>query len=150
MAYAFPDEIIIQYKESFTLIDRDCDGLITTVDLSEMFNSFNEHPTMEQIQDMINAADADGDGAISLEDFLILMSKKTMANDIENEIREAFKVFDRDQDGFLSADDVKEVMMKYGERLTDEEAEQIIRESDHDGDGLLNFDEFVRVMMMAP
>lgn len=40
-------------------------------------------------------------------------------------------------------------MINMGERLTDEEAEQMIREADLDGDGLVSFEEFVRMMMMS-
>lgn len=39
-------------------------------------------------------------------------------------------------------------MINLGERLTDEDAEQMIREADLDGDGQVNFDEFARIMML--
>ena len=40
-------------------------------------------------------------------------------------------------------------MMNLGERLTEEEAEQMIREADVDGDGLVSYEEFARMMMVA-
>ena len=40
-------------------------------------------------------------------------------------------------------------MMNLGERLTEEEAEQMIREADLDGDGLVSYEEFSRMMAMA-
>jgi len=43
---------------------------------------------------------------------------------------------------------LRRVMLSLGERLTDEEAEQMIREADLDGDGQVNFDEFARIMML--
>ncbi|PPS06835.1 hypothetical protein GOBAR_AA13816 [Gossypium barbadense] len=66
-----------------------------------------------------------------------------------DELKEAFKVFDRDQDGFISANELRQVMMNMGERLTMEEAEQMIREADLDGDGVVSFDEFARMMMVT-
>lgn len=42
-----------------------------------------------------------------------------------------------------------QVMMTIGEKLTDEEVEQMIREADMDGDGQVNYEEFVRMMMAA-
>lgn len=43
---------------------------------------------------------------------------------------------------------LRQVMMNLGERLTDEEAEQMIREADVDGDGQVSFEEFARIMML--
>lgn len=39
-------------------------------------------------------------------------------------------------------------MMKLGERLTEEEVEQMIREADLDGDGRVSYDEFARFMSL--
>nr|CAN81743.1 hypothetical protein VITISV_002603 [Vitis vinifera] len=68
-------------------------------------------------------------------------------SEAEEELKEAFKVFDKDQDGYISANELRNVMFNLGERLTDEEAEQMIREADLDGDGQVNYEEFVRMML---
>jgi Ca2+-binding EF-hand superfamily protein len=58
--------------------------------------------------------------------------------DSEEEIREAFKVFDRDNNGFISAAELRHVMTSIGEKLTDEEVNEMIREADQDGDGRID------------
>jgi hypothetical protein len=58
---------------------------------------------------------------------------------------EAFKVFDKDGNAFISAAELKHAMSKLGEKLTDEEVDDMIREADIDGDGQINFEEFVKV-----
>ncbi|GJM95224.1 hypothetical protein PR202_ga11934 [Eleusine coracana subsp. coracana] len=70
-------------------------------------------------------------------------------HDADEELREAFKVFDKDQNGYISATELRHVMINLGEKLTDEEVEQMIREADLDGDGQVNYDEFVRMMMLS-
>lgn len=40
-------------------------------------------------------------------------------------------------------------MIKLGEKLTDQELGQMIKDVDRDGDGLINFDEFVRITMLV-
>ena len=60
--------------------------------------------------------------------------------DKEEELKEAFRVFDRNGDGFISAPELRLVMTNLGEKLTDEEVEDMIREADLDGDGLVNYD----------
>ena len=59
----------------------------------------------------------------------------TMCMSIANE------VFDRDGNGFISAAELRHVMTNLGEKLTDEEVDEMIREADVDGDGQINYEE---------
>ena len=63
-----------------------------------------------------------------------------MNSDTNEEIQEAFRVFDRDGDGFISAAELKHVMNNLGEKLTDEEVDQMIIDADRDGDGKIDFE----------
>ena len=49
--------------------------------------------------------------------------------------------------GFISAAELRHVMTNLGEKLTDEEVDEMIREADVDGDGQINYEEFVKMMM---
>ena len=91
--------------------------------------------------------DADGNGTIDFPEFLSLMARKMKDTDTEEELIEAFKVFDRDGNGLISAAELRHVMTNLGEKLTDEEVDEMIREADLDGDGHINYEEFVRMMM---
>ncbi|KAJ8308523.1 hypothetical protein KUTeg_013397 [Tegillarca granosa] len=72
--------------------------------------------------------------------------KKENPND-EKELREAFKVFDKDGNGYITAAELRHVMTNLGEKLTDDEVNEMIREADIDMDGQVNYDEFVRIMV---
>lgn len=67
-----------------------------------------------------------------------MMARKMKDTDSEEEIREAFKVFDRDNNGFISAAELRHVMTSIGEKLTNEEVDEMIREADQDGDGRID------------
>ena len=69
-----------------------------------------------------------------------MMAKKMKETDSDEELREAFRVFDKDGNGFISAAELRHVMTNLGEKLTDEEVDEMIREADIDGDGQVNYD----------
>ncbi|EOX94620.1 Calmodulin-like 11, putative [Theobroma cacao] len=190
------EDQIAEFREAFCLIDKDSDGFVTMEELATVIQTLDGNPTKEEVQDMISEVDVEGNRTIDFEDFLNIMATK-MKENVADELKEAFKVFDRDQDGFISANEVlsklaravfiflllfpptkeclttnsslkyekisldpstnqipyvigvqlRQVMMNLGERLTVEEAEQMIKEADLDGDGLVSYEEFARMIM---
>lgn len=103
-----------------------------------MMRSLGQNPSESELQDMINEVDADNNGTIDFPEFLTMMARKMKDTDSEEEIREAFKVFDRDNNGFISAAELRHVMTSIGEKLTDDEVDEMIREADQDGDGRID------------
>jgi len=90
-----------------------------------------------------------GDDTIDFPEFLSLMSRKMKDTDTEEELTEAFKVFDRDGNGFISPAELRHIMTNLGEKLTDEEIDEMICEADADVSGQINYEEFVKMMMGA-
>lgn len=145
-----PEEQVAEFKEAFSLFDKDGDGVISTRELGTVMRSLGQNPTDSEIQDMINEIDEDGNGTIDFTEFLSLMVRKIQSNNIDDELRDAFKVFDRDGNGLISASELRHVMTNLGEKLTEEEVEEMIKEADVDGDGHVNFTEFVDLMLAKP
>ncbi|WAR18958.1 CALM-like protein [Mya arenaria] len=87
-----------------------------------------------------------GNGTIDFSEFLMMMARKLKDGDSEEEMREAFQVFDKDGNGFISSAELRNVMNNLGEKLTEEEVQEMIREADIDGDGQVNYEEFVKMM----
>ena len=141
------DEQREEFKEAFSLFDKDGDGCISTEELGTVMRSLGQNPTEAELQDMINEIDEDGNGTVEFNEFLVMMVKKSDPNaDKEQELKEAFRVFDKNGDGFISAEELKLVMSRLGEELTDQELEEMISEADKDGDKQVNFEEFKMMM----
>ncbi|KAF9870834.1 hypothetical protein CkaCkLH20_11733 [Colletotrichum karsti] len=147
IADSLTEEQVSEFKEAFSLFDKDGDGQITTKELGTVMRSLGQNPSESELQDMINEVDADNNGTIDFPEFLTMMARKMKDTDSEEEIREAFKVFDRDNNGFISAAELRHVMTSIGEKLTDDEVDEMIREADQDGDGRIDYNEFVQLMM---
>ena len=109
--------------------------------------SLSQKHTEAEIQGMINEVDGDGNGIIDFPEFFSLMARKMKDTDTEEEFIEAFKVFDRHENGLIYATELHHVVNNLGEKLTDEEVDEMIREADIDVDGHINYEEFVRMMM---
>ncbi|KAK0396115.1 hypothetical protein QR680_001570 [Steinernema hermaphroditum] len=139
-------EQLEEFKEAFELFDRDGDGRITADELGTVMESLGQNPSRQELQDMVNEIDEDGNGTIELEEFVRMMSRKVLESENERELREAFQVFDKDNDGYISARELSFVMCNLGEKLSEEEVIDMIKEADLDGDGRVNFAEFVYMM----
>jgi len=145
------EEQITEFKEAFALFDGDNDGSITSKELCTVLRSVGENPTAAEVDVMIKQVegtfDSDGKGHVDFAEFMSLMSHKMKNTDNDEELIEAFKVFDRDCSGFISAQNLRLVMTNLGEKLTDEEVDEMVCEADLDGDGRINYEEFVKMMM---
>ena len=147
MAEHLTDEQIAEFKEAFSLFDRDGDGNITTKELGTVMRSLGQNPDERELQDLINDIDADGNGNIDFPEFLSLMAKKMKDTDTEEELIEAFKVFDTEGNGVISAMRLRELMETLGTKLPGAEIDEMIQEADINRDGNINYVELVRLMM---
>ena len=81
-----------------------------------------------------------GNGTIDFPEFLTMMARKMKDTDSEEELRESFRVFDKDGNGYISAAELRHVMTNLGEKLTDDEVDEMMKEADTNGDGQISYE----------
>lgn len=113
-------------------------------DLGKALRSLGANPSNQDLQKIVTEMRVPD--PLSLDDFLMVMEKDFPPPDSEEEIREAFGVFDKDGEGTISSSELKHVLMTMGEKLTLEEVELIIREADIDEEGQIRYEQFVKIM----
>merc|ERR1712018_896821 len=136
------------FQEAFTVFDKNQDGTITTKELSTVMRSLGQNPTDAEVQDMINEVDVDGSGAIEFPEFCVMMVKKMQETDTENEIREAYRVFDKERTGMIEASEMRMIFSALPDKLSAEEIDEMLTTADKDGNGAFSYDEF-RLMIGA-
>ncbi|KAJ7357785.1 hypothetical protein OS493_023262 [Desmophyllum pertusum] len=62
------------------------------------------------------------------------------------EYRDAFYMFDRDGNGFITTKELNSIMKSLGFNPTEEDLQQMIFTVDYDDDGRLNFEEYIQLM----
>jgi len=134
-----------EIKDCFTLYDKDNDGKISTQDLGLVVRSLGQNPTEAEVDDI--SRNMIRGPTFGLPELLQVMAKfMGESRNKKDEIRESFSVFDRDGTGMISAAELRHVMTNIGEKLSDQEVDEMIREIDVDHDGQIAYEDMVRLM----
>lgn len=136
-------EQLEEFKSSFQVFDKDLDGVITVHELGIAMRAMGHNPTQIELQEMIEEVDVDKDGAISFEEFVSMMLKTITDVEIQDKTIEAFKVFDRDGSGVIRASELKNIMIKLGEPIDEDEADDLIKLAIQE-DGLIDYVKFIK------
>ena len=136
-----------EFKQAFELFDLNKNGKITHKELKKIMQGLGQDPTEVEIDELVKEIDADGDGQIDFDEFLAMLTRKANTNQIEDDIQKAFKVFDKGNRGKIGINELREIMLGFGEDLTDEQLNVMIKEIDSDNDGYVTFEDFKNVML---
>lgn len=139
-------EQVAEFKEAFSKFDKDGNGSINTQELGAVMQALGKDLSEAELKEFISKVDTDADGVISFPEFLEEMVRGMKAWGKKQDLQEAFRVFDVDSNGYISVDELKQVMAKLGEELSQEVLEAMIHEADVDQDGQVNYEEFVRIL----
>jgi len=144
--HGLTEDLVAEFKEAFMLLDRDEDGVISVSELGVVLKSLGQRPTVTELEQMVTKKDQEGIGQIEFNEFLQMMARQMSGLETEAKLKEAFRVFDKDEDGFLSVAELRRIMTSMGEKMTKDEVDDMISEADKKGDGKVNYQEFVRVL----
>ncbi len=144
------DEIKV-LKICFNMFDVKDQGFLSSNDLDDILRGMGFRPSKEELKDILEEIDEDGSGEIEFAEFCQLCAKFLVEEPDEDtmkaELKEAFRIYDKNSNGYITTDQLREIISELDQRLTPEDLDGIIEEIDEDGSGTMDFDEFCQMMM---
>lgn len=140
------EDQIAECQETFSLFDNRGDGRIYAYQIGEVLRAMGQNPTETEVKKC--GYHNDPEARITFEQFMPIwntINKNRDTSSIE-EFIEGFKVFDKEQNGFINSAELRHLMTNLGERMKDDEVTELLV-GQEDNKGNVNYEEFVKMVM---
>lgn len=132
-----------EYQEAFAFFDKDRDGFVSVKEVGQVMRSVGLYPSEAELEEIRRS----GRTKFDFNEFLNLASKNMTDNKINAaQMREAFRMFDNYGTGVINLLQLRTALQNLGEKLRDEELDELLREADIDADGNVNYEELVQII----
>lgn len=111
-------------KNAFNSFDREKSGSISTETVAEILRLMGQPFNKQTLDEMIEEVDEDKSGRLEFEEFIILAAKFIVEEDDEamaKELREAFRLYDKEGNGFIPTSCLKEILRELDDQLSNTE-----------------------------
>lgn len=114
-------------------------------EIGDVLRAVGQYPTKDEEKKLLK--DHTDGKVVSSKQFYAMVKAHQSANENwEDELREAFNHFDEDGSGTIDTKEIVHAMTKIGQKLTEKQAQEFVREADVDGDGEIDYNEFVAML----
>ena len=136
-----------EIKNIFEKFDSNKDGYVNSTELANIIKSININVSDEELLEIIQEIELEVNGEINFENFLSIVKRRENDIDTEEELLNAFKVFDKEGNGLINLNELKHIMLKVCNNISESEINEMLKEADTDMDGYINYEEFVRSIL---
>ena len=147
MSDQLQEEKVTECKEIFDMFDKDKSGYISTKELADALRSLGLNPTSSELEDIQKEVDQDKTGKIEFKEFLDSFAKHMVETVNEEEFIDMFKIFDKKETGYIFANEFKHILTTIGDRLSKEEADEMLKIANPNADGLIDYRELIKILM---
>ncbi|CAO3686449.1 unnamed protein product [Rhizopus stolonifer] len=155
MSKAPTQEQLDEWKEAFSLYDKKGNSTVSSANLGDLLRGLGQNPTEAEVRELIKETAKSKSISETQEfdiDFGTFLSILTRPDGFKpagssQEFIQGFQVFDKEGDGYISAGELRYVLTNLGEKLTDEEVNELLKEVEVGKDGRINYIDFVTVVL---
>jgi len=134
-----------EYKEAFALFDKKGTGTVPRETLGDLLRALGQNPTQAEVAEIV----ANSPREVDYKVFLSILSRPEgfkPAGTPEEFIR-GFQVFDKEGNGYIGAGELRYVLTQLGEKMTDEEVDELLKGVQIGADGNVNYESFARMIL---
>jgi len=142
------NEKVSEFREAFMLFDYNKTGRVSARDIGPIVRSVGLKPTEAEIHTIANTVQQMG-GDVDLATCMELVTAHCTnpPNERPEVYREMFSIYDKDNRGTISVAEMRHLLTSVGEKLTDEEADQLLKVSGCVQNGQVQYDKFIQVVL---
>jgi len=139
----FSEDQVADFAETFSIFDHKGDNKIQVNQIGEVLRALGQNPTEADVKKL--SQNLRPEDRISFEFFLPILRSISQQNvtDTPDDFIEGLRHFDKDGNGYISSAELRHLLTHLGEKLTDDEVEQLLV-GQEDSQGNVNYEEFVR------
>lgn len=140
------EDQLAEVQETFNLFDQRGDGKIAAAQLGDVLRALGQNPTEIEVKKCGYANNPDA--RISFEVFIPILQtiSKNRDHATFDDFVEGLKMFDKDQNGFITSAELRHILTSLGDRLSDEDVDQLFQGVE-DSQGNINYEEFIKMVM---
>jgi len=134
-----------QYRDAFALFDSKGNGRVPRASLGDLLRACGQNPTLAEVAELEESVGADFDFDL----FLRVLNRPDgfRAPGQPEDFVRGFQVFDKDGTGFIGVGELKYVLTSLGEKLNDDEVDELLKGVNVGKDGSVNYGEFVQMIL---
>lgn len=131
-------------SEIFDLYDTEHTGYVEVKESLKMLSAIGRKLEPEDENEFLTMADPKKEGRVSKQNFLDgVENMYTIPDDYIPEIVDAFKFFDKDNDGKISCKEFKNVLVRLSKEYQDKDVDELFKILDLNNDGTITYNEFI-------
>ncbi|PVD32611.1 hypothetical protein C0Q70_08053 [Pomacea canaliculata] len=152
-AIILTDEQKAELKQAFSMFEKAGKGKIQVRDLGELLRCLGWNPSEQDLEEARHELEVTARGTISFADVEAYIARRGgiyYGNNAEEDILVAFQVLDKSGNGKIEVEEFRHFMTTMGERMTNEEVEDLLRSARRDGEEFIEYKDLMRAMQQHP
>jgi calmodulin len=133
-------------KDAFKSFDKKGDNKIKVGDLEATLRKLGHNIKPDWLEKMEHTIDSEGTGYVEFEEFCGIVRKKLQDDEDEREMREMFRILDKEKRGEVNTNELRWILKNLGDDLTEADIDDMIADVDTDGSGWVDYNEFCKLM----